>query len=139
MRALVGAWEHLRPWPEVAEVLREVRRRPGVLGVLSNGDPEMLRVLLSTLPVAFDHIVSPEGGPFKPHPSVYRKALDLLGVRAEELLHVAGSATDAMGATAVGIRTVWVNRFGDAVIDPQLAPAHEVPDLRGVLGIIDTS
>ncbi len=138
-RVLVRAWEHLRPWPEVAEVLQAMRGRPLILAVLSNGDREMLRTLLTTLPVPFDHIISTEGGRFKPHPSVYRKALDVLGVPAGELLHVAGSATDAMGATAVGIRTIWVNRSREAVIDPRLSPAHEVADLRGVLEVINAS
>lgn len=138
-RVLVRAWEHLRPWPEVAEVLHAMRGRPLILAVLSNGDREMLRALLTTLPVPFDHIISTEGGQFKPHPSAYRKALDVLGVPAGELLHVAGSATDAMGATAVGIRTIWVNRSRDAVIDPRLSPAHEVADLRGVLEVINAS
>jgi 2-haloacid dehalogenase len=128
IRVLVGAWEHLPPWPEVAEVLREVRRRPLLLGTLSNGDGDMLRALLAVLPVAFDHVISTEGGRFKPHPSVYRKALEILGIQAGELLHVAGAASDAMGATAVGIRTVWVNRTGDADIDRRVAREHQVAD-----------
>ncbi len=139
LRVLVAAWEHLPPWPEAAEVLRDVRQRPLIMGTLSNGDEGMLRALLSSLPVTFDVIISTEGGKFKPHPSVYRNALDRLGVGADELLHVAGSPTDAMGATAAGIQTVWVNRAGDAVVNTRLAPAHEVADLWGVLRLIDGS
>ncbi len=137
MRDLTSAWERLPAWPEAAGVLLEVRRRPLILGTLSNGDTDMLRALLANLPVTFDHIVSTEGGRFKPHPSVYRKALETLGVGAGELLHVAGSGTDAMGATAAGIRAIWVNRMDDAVDDPRFAPAHQTPDLRGVLTLLD--
>ena len=137
VRALTSAWERLPPWPEVASVLQEIRRRPLVLGTLSNGDADMLRALLANLPVRFDHIISTEGGKFKPHPSVYRKALDTLGVHPAELLHVAGSGTDAMGATAAGIETVWVNRMNDAVDDPRFAPAHETSDLWGVVQVLD--
>ncbi len=136
VRVLVGTWERLPPWPEAAEVLREVRRQPLILATLSNGDEGMLRTLLAALPVPFDTIISTEGRKFKPHPSVYQKALERLRVRPDELLHVAGSATDAMGATAAGIPTVWVNRAGDSVIDPRLAPAHHIADLRGVLPLI---
>jgi 2-haloacid dehalogenase len=135
-RALIDAWEHLPAWPEAAAVLTQVRRRPLILATLSNGDRAMLRALLAALPVTFDQIVSTEGGKFKPHPSVYRKALDTLGVRAEDLVHVAGSATDAMGATAAGIQTIWVNRARGAVLDPHFAPAHEVGDLRGILPLL---
>ncbi len=139
LRALTSAWERLPPWPEVASVLQEIRRRPLVLGTLSNGDAGMLRALLANLPVTFDQIISTEGGKFKPHPSVYRKALDTLGVQPAEVLHVAGSGTDAMGATAAGIKTVWVNRMNDAVDDPRFAPAHEAPDLRGVVQVLDAA
>jgi 2-haloacid dehalogenase len=138
LAALVAAWTRLPPWPEAIEVLAAVRRRPLRLATLSNGDADMQRALLAaTLPVAFDDVISTEGGRFKPHPSVYARALAHLGVDADAVLHVAGSPTDAMGATAAGIRTVWVNRTGDAVLDPRLAPAAEVADLRGILPLLD--
>lgn len=139
METLVRAWEHLPPWPEAAEVLAEVRRRGFVLATLSNGDADMLRALLAnTLSVPFDHLISTEGGRFKPHPSAYRRALEVLGRRVDEVLHVAGGAPDGLGATAFGLRTVWVNRAADAVIDSRFTPAYQVTDLRGVLEILDT-
>lgn len=136
IEALVGVWERLPAWPEAAEVLAEVRRRPLALAVFSNGDYGMLDALMRTFPVRFDRIVSVEGGKFKPHPSVYRKALVEMGVPAEDLLHVAGSPTDGAGATAAGLRTIWINRAGDAVADPRFAPAHQAGDLRGVLPLL---
>ena len=139
LRALVDAWEDLPPWPEAAEVLEEVRRRGFGLATLSNGDEDMLRRLVAaTLPVPFDQVISTEGGRFKPHPSAYQRALEILRVQRDELLHVAGGAPDAMGATAFGIRTVWVNRAADAVVDSQYAPAYQVGDLRGVLEVLDS-
>jgi 2-haloacid dehalogenase len=138
MDALVAAWERLPAWPEAADVLADVRRRPLTLGVLSNGDYGMLSALIETFPVRFDRIVSVEGGKFKPHPSVYRKALAEMGVRADDLLHVAGSPSDAAGATAAGLRTIWINRAGDAVLDPRVAPAHQSKDLRGVLPLLES-
>lgn len=134
--ALAVAWERLPAWPEAAQVLAEVRRRPLALAVFSNGDYGMLDGLMRTFPVRFDRIISVEGGKFKPHPSVYRKALGEMGVPAEDLLHVAGSPTDAAGATAAGLRTIWINRAGDAVVDSRFAPAHQSGDLRGVLPLL---
>ncbi len=134
---LISAWEQLPPWPEALPVLTQIRRRPLVVGTLSNGDMDMLQALLARLPVTFDQIISTEGGKFKPHPSVYAQALQRLGLRAHELLHVAGSGTDAAGATAVGIRTVWVNRAGDAVADPRFAPADDVRTLQEALTVIE--
>lgn len=134
---LIHAWETLPPWPETVGVLTQVRRQPVILGTLSNGDADMLEALLRRLPVTFDRVISTEGGKFKPHPSVYAKALNALGVDRDELLHIAGSATDAAGATSFGIRTVWVNRSGNVVADPRFTPAHELPDLTGLTGILD--
>lgn len=135
---LIAAWEHLPPWPEAVEVLREVRSRPLAMAALSNGDEGMLAALLDTLHVSFDRIISTEGGRFKPHPSIYAKTLEALDLSAGELLHVAGSPQDAMGATAAGIRTLWINRLGDAVLDPRLAPAHEGADLHSVVHVLDS-
>lgn len=137
LRRLVAAWERLPPWPEVAGVLAEIRRRPYIMATLSNGDEAMQRRLLAQVPVRFDRVISTEGGKFKPHPSAYRKALVVLDVRVDELLHVAGSATDAMGASAFGIRTVWVNRTGDTVVDSRLAPANEISNLSHLLPLLD--
>src|SRR2546427_4930941 len=133
---LIDAWKTLPPWPDTVAVLTQVRRLPVILGTLSNGDADMLEALLGRLPVVFDRIISTEGGKFKPHPSVYAKALHALGVDRDDLLHIAGSATDAAGATAFGIRTVWVNRSGSAVLDPRFAPAYELPDLTGLSRIL---
>lgn len=137
-RSLLAAWERLPPWPEMAEVLTVVRAKPLTLATLSNGDEEMLRPLLGTLPVPFDHLISTQGGKFKPHPSIYAQTLRVLGVPAGDLLHVAGSATDAMGATAAGIRTLWINRTGEPVLDARYGPSYEGPNLRMVLRVLET-
>jgi len=138
LTALVGAWESLTPWPDALEVLAAVRKEPVVLGALSNGDEDMLRALLRTLPVSFDCVISTEGSKFKPHPSVYDKAIKMCNATLDTFVHVAGSVNDAMGATAAGIETIWTNRSGDAPLDPRFAPAHEVRDLRAALGVIRT-
>ena len=121
--------------PEVRMLLGDVLTRlcPPWTGTPDQMPP--LEGLLRRLPVTFDRIISTEGGKFKPHPSVYARALSTLGVARDELLHVAGSATDAAGATAFGIRTVWVNRAGHLVADPRFAPAYDVKDLNAVLEI----
>jgi 2-haloacid dehalogenase len=133
---LVSAWESLEPWPDAVDVLRRVRESPLSLIALSNGDEAMLGTLLSTLPVPFDRVISTEGGRFKPHPSVYRKAVEAVSGQTTALVHVAGSPTDTVGATAAGIRTIWVNRGDDAVIDPRHEPAYAVETLSEAWEII---
>ena len=136
LEELTSSWERLTPWPDALEVLTEIRRQPVVLGALSNGDKDMLLALLATLPIEFDVVVSTEGSKFKPHPSVYARALDLCGASRDNFVHIAGSVNDAMGATAAGIETIWTNRTGDAALDSRFAPAYEVKDLRSALAVV---
>jgi hypothetical protein len=61
------------------------------------------------------------------------KALDL---NPDQVLHVAGSATDTLGAKSAGLRCAWSNRFGDLVLDPKYKPDYEFKDLTGLLDLI---
>ena len=61
----------------------------------------------------FDAVVTAEeSGYYKPYRKPYEDVLAKLGVRAEEALFVAGSASDVPGASGVGMRVVWHNRVG---------------------------
>lgn len=135
--ALVRAWDALAPWPEANETLAAVRAKGYPIAILSNGDRAMLEALAQRFAVAFDHIFSSEtAGFYKPHPSVYRLPAEALGDGGAPYLHVAGSANDALGAKAAGVRCYWSNRGGDFVLDPAYAPDFEGPDLKGVLDLL---
>lgn len=131
---LVGAWDHLHPWPEVGAVLEAVKSRGVRMGLLSNGDERMLRAVAARLPIPFDEIfASDEVGHYKPDPRMYALPLQRCGLTAEQLLHVAGSATDVMGAKAAGLHCVWSNRKQEPVLDPRFRSDAEFVDLRGLL------
>ncbi len=135
--SLVQAWDELTPWPEASEVLRALRARGYPIAVLSNGDEAMLRAVTRGLGVPFDHVFAADrAGVYKPHPRIYRQPLEALGLRGEEVLHVAGSARDVMGARAAGLYCAWVNRTGDRVLDPTYAANYECRDLHGVLDVV---
>ena len=81
----MAAWDNLRPWPEAESTLVELKVRGYELGVLSNGDEEMLRAALSRFEVNFEHVLaSDHAGVYKPHPAIYalpKKKLDLDATR----------------------------------------------------------
>jgi 2-haloacid dehalogenase len=132
--SLVEAWDELRLWPEAAEALSAVKARGYVIGLLSNGDEAMLRALARQLPITVDHIFASEhAGWYKPHPSVYALPRDVLKLKPAEILHVAGSPTDVMGAKAAGLPCAWSNRHGERVLDPHWQADYEFGNLRGVL------
>ena len=48
---------------------------------------------------------------YKPHPLVFQRALEQLGLQPHEVLHVGDSdVDDVKGAKAAGLRVAWVNR-----------------------------
>jgi 2-haloacid dehalogenase len=133
-RALEAAWDRLPPWPEAPEVLEQLRARGFQLGLLSNGDEEMLRALARAIGFDFDHILaSDHAGHYKPHPSIYALPRERLGFADADVLHVAGSGNDVLGAKLAGLACVWSNRHGDRVIDPNVRADREMRDLAGLL------
>lgn len=136
--SLVQAWDALEPWPEAPEALDALRSRGYRLALLSNGDQDMLEALAQRLP-GIQAVLSAEcAGAYKPHPNVYWYARSSLEVDGDKLLHVAGSATDVMGARAAGLRCAWSNRFNDQVVDPRFEPTLEVPDLAQLPDALDS-
>jgi 2-haloacid dehalogenase len=136
-RALAAAWDELEPWPEANAVLKAVHDGGHRIALLSNGDESMLRALAERLETPFDAIYSGEtAGAYKPAPAIYRLPSDDLGLEPADILHVAGSATDVMGAKSAGLTCAWSNRRGDRLIDPTLGPDFTFPNLRGVLEVL---
>ena len=134
---LVAIWDRLQLWPEAEEVLTEVRERDYVVGLLSNGDEVMLQRLAALLPIACDHIfASEEAGYYKPHPRVYELTLKTLGLASDRVLHVAGSATDVLGAKAAGVHCAWSNRKQDKLLDDSYRADYEFENLVGLLDVI---
>ncbi|HAA92065.1 MAG TPA: hypothetical protein DCE33_06435 [Rhodospirillaceae bacterium] len=136
-RELVSAWDAIRPWPEAIELVGEVKNRGYVTAILSNGDHDMLAALAKPFGDKMDHILSAESaGVYKPHPAVYDLPETELKIAKADVLHVAGSGNDVMGAIATGMRCYWSNRNGDRVIDTTYVPTGEGADLTGVLELL---
>jgi 2-haloacid dehalogenase len=98
--------------------------------VVSNIDRADLEALLAFHGLSFPAVVtSQDVGAYKPSPLVFQRALALLGLRAEEVLHVGDSlSADVAGARATGIAAVWVNRRGRPLPDG-MDPAAVIGDL----------
>jgi 2-haloacid dehalogenase len=53
-----------------------------------------------------------EVGVYKPHPDVYRLAVDRLALPPTAIAFSSANAWDAYAASAFGLRVVWCNRYG---------------------------
>ena len=134
---LMAIWDSLKPWPEALAVLATLKDRGYLIGLLSNGDEAMLRALVGSWPVGFDHVfASDRAGFYKPHPAIYALPMRTPGLGRDEVLHVAGSGNDVLGAKSAGLACAWSNRNDDRLIDPGVRPDHEMRDLTGLLAIL---
>jgi 2-haloacid dehalogenase len=112
---LMSLYRTLDCFPEVPQVLHQLKEAGFVTAILSNGSPSMLAdaVASAKLGPLLDHVWSVEqAGVFKTHPSVYRLATDGLGMPASAISFQSSNAWDAHAAAAYGMRVVWCNRYG---------------------------
>ena len=97
----------------------------------------MLRAGLRAFDVDFDDVfASDAAGVYKPHPAMYALPVEALGCAPDDILHVAGSAIDALGAKLARLRCAWSNRAGDPPMLPDPLADHELRDLSGLLDIL---
>ena len=134
---LMDIWTSFRAWPESKEILEIIRRKGYPIAMLSNGDGCMLRPLEKSSGISFDYIFSGDmAKSYKPAKEIYQLPFDKLGIGKEELLHVAGSMFDVMGAKAAGIHVAWINRRKEVLLDGSYKPDYEFQDLSGLLRIL---
>lgn len=108
--ALVQAWRRLRPWPDTRSGLDRLRARHRT-ATLSNGHVALLVDLLRFGDLRVDAVLSAElAGSYKPDPSVYLRAVELLGLQPEQVGMVAAHADDLVAAADLGLRPVFVSR-----------------------------
>jgi putative hydrolase of the HAD superfamily len=105
----------LRAYPEVPAVLERLRAGGARLAVVSNWDVSLHDVLERTAlrPLVDTVVISAELGAAKPDPAIFREALERLGARPSEAMHVGDSVEhDVAGARAAGLEAVLVARNG---------------------------
>jgi 2-haloalkanoic acid dehalogenase type II len=130
---LIERWGELAPWPDVGPVLSTIALP---LGVVTNCSERLARVAVDRAGARFEVVVSAErAGAYKPDPRPYRLALRELGWAPDEVLFVAGSAHDVLGAAVVGMPVYWANRLGAARPDGP-RPLAEFLDLRGLRALL---
>jgi 2-haloacid dehalogenase len=129
---LLDLYRTLKCFPEVPQVLEDLKQAGFVTAILSNGTPGMLADAVegAGLGSFFDHVLSVEQvGVFKPHPDVYRLAIGTLGVPAAEIAFQSSNAWDAHAASAFGMRVVWCNRYAQRRERLPGSPDHEIRSL----------
>lgn len=127
-----------RPYDDVLPVLLRLRDRGLRLGVISNWDLR-LRKLLGDLGLSelFDVIVcSAEVGIRKPDPRIFERACEAVGVAPQDAVHVGDHGyADLLGARSAGLRAVLIDRQGGEPAAAGPAPISSFDELEDMLAI----
>ncbi len=125
-------------YPDVLPALDRLRSRGLALGIISNWDGR-LPGILDDLGVArrVDVILSSaEVGLRKPDPRIFEMACDRLGVAPDEAAHVGDHHySDVLGARAVGMFPVLIDRSGAAALPVGPVPIRDLESLEDALGL----
>jgi 2-haloacid dehalogenase len=111
LHGLMQAYLIPSAFPDVTPALDALHGVP--MAILSNGSPKMLGSALhhNGMTSYFAEIISVDRvRTYKPSPSVYALAPQVLGFPPEEILFVSSNSWDAAGAKAFGYKVCWCNR-----------------------------
>lgn len=133
---LMAAYRTLAAYPEARATLLRLRDEGYRTAILSNGETTMLHQAIESAGIgdALDQVWSIDIVEiFKPDPRVYKLATDGFRLPAHALCLISSNRWDVAGATAFGMKAIWVNRAGNPPEYSDLAPVAVVRDLSGLL------
>ncbi|MCB1865705.1 MAG: HAD family hydrolase [Chromatiales bacterium] len=127
----VNERQKVDPYPEVIDTLRALRRHV-VLASVTNGNAAIERTPLAGL---FElSLTAAEVGAMRPDPALFNAALTHFGVSPDEAAHVGDDPVlDVGAARAVGMRAIWLDRFGRDWPAEHIAPDARVTTLADLL------
>lgn len=124
------------PHPEVPEALRRLQERY-TLAIFTNSDEDLIGPTAARIGVPFSYVItSHQAGAYKPSRQMFEHAYHEMDVTPEETVHVAmGMYTDMKACHDIGLRGIWVNRYGE-IGNPDWLPYEEVSDLTGAAALL---
>ena len=135
---LLSLYKELSPYPEVKNVLENLKKKSFKLAILSNGTPELLNHLVksSDLENLFDDIFSVEEVKiYKPDPKVYDIPVNKYKVTKGEITFLSANTWDVSGAGNYGYKSIWVNRNNSVFDKLDYKPKNEVKNLKQLLDL----
>ena len=127
-----------RPVPGAIEVLRRVQaERP--IGIVTNhimSEQAKKIAAIGVEPFIDELVASADVGVTKPDARVFQAALSRLGGTPDQAVMIGDSwSSDILGATGMGIRAIWLNRYDRPCPDARLAT--EIRSLEPVDDVVD--
>ena len=136
---LLNLYKILNTFPEVKEVLKNLKEKKYKISILSNGTPDLLNGLVKSnnLEKMFDDIFSVEEvGIYKPDAKVYDMPIKKYKVEKNEVIFLSANTWDVSGAGNFGFNSIWVNRNKNIFDKLDYIPHNEINNLNGLLKLI---
>ena len=136
---LLNLYKTLSPYPEVKEVLGNLKKKNYKLSVLSNGTPALLHELVKSnnLENIFDDLFSiEEVGIYKPDSKVYEMPIKKYKINSDEIVFLSANTWDVSGGGNYGYKSIWVNRNKAIFDNLDYKPKNEISNLSQLLDII---
>ena len=136
---LLNLYKILNTFPEVKEVLKNLKEKKYKISILSNGTPDLLDGLVKSndLEKMFDDIFSiEEVGIYKPDAKVYDMPIKKYKVEKNEVVFLSANTWDVSGAGNFGFNAIWVNRNKNIFDKLDYIPHNEINNLNELLKLI---
>ena len=136
---LLNLYKILNTFPEVKEVLKNLKEKKYKISILSNGTPDLLNGLVKSnnLEKMFDDIFSVEEvGIYKPDAKVYDMPIKKYKVAKNEVAFLSANTWDVSGAGNFGFNSIWVNRNKNIFDKLDYIPHNEINNLNELLKLI---
>ena len=136
---LLNLYKILNTFPEVKEVLKNLKEKKYKISILSNGTPDLLDALVKSnnLEKIFDDIFSIEKvGIYKPDSKVYDMPIKKYKVKKNEVAFLSANTWDVSGAGNFGFNSIWVNRNKNIFDKLDYIPHNEINNLNELLKLI---
>ena len=136
---LLDLYKILSTFPEVTEVLKNLKEKNYKLAILSNGTPSLLNELVKSnnLDNVFDDIFSiEEVGIYKPDSKVYDLPIKKYQIQIKEVAFLSANTWDVSGGGNYGYSSIWVNRNNNIFDNLDYKPKNEVKNLKQLLDIV---
>ena len=136
---LLNLYKVLSPYPEVKEVLTDLKKKNLKLAILSNGTPDLINELVNTnkLDTTFDDLFSVEEVKiYKPDSRVYDLPVNKYKIQPKEVVFLSANTWDVSGGGNFGYNAVWVNRNNSHFDNLDYKPKKEIKNLKGLLEIV---
>ena len=138
-KELLNLYKKLSTFPEVKEVLNNLKEKDYKLAILSNGTPSLLYELVKSnnLDNIFDDIFSIEEVKiYKPNSKVYDLPFKKYQIKKNEVAFLSANTWDVSGGGNYGYNSIWVNRNNNIFDNLDYRPKNEIKNLKQLLDII---